>query len=268
MGSQTPANVILITGANSGVGYYAAKAFYEAEREYHVLAAARSEKKAQDAVDELKKECPNATNKLEAITIDVTSDDSIQTTFEQVKNGVGRLDTLINNAGATFDIEFVAAKISLRDCFNKAYDTNVTGAHVTTWTFMPLLLKSSDPRLLFVAGLSQITVVNEGPYFPTPDLPAGWPKEVEFETIGYRCSKTALNMLTLDWSHKLKADKVKVWGVSPGFLATGLGNIKDRVAAMGGGHPSEGAKVYKDVVEGKRDHQVGKVIMKDGLVRL
>lgn len=103
--------------------------------------------------------------------------------------------------------------------------------------FMPLLLKSDDPRLIFVAGLSHITQAAEK-YFPTPDQPAGWPKPpLDFETIGYRCSKVALNMLMLDWNHKLKADGVKVWGVGPGFLATGLGNMLDKAKVMGAGHP-------------------------------
>lgn len=101
-----------------------------------------------------------------------------------------------------------------------------------TWTFMPLLLKSADPRLIFVAGLSQITLASEA-YFPTPPQPAGWPKKVDFETIAYRCSKTALNMMMLDWNHKLKEDGVKVWGVGPGFLATGLGNIREKAKEMG-----------------------------------
>ena len=130
---------------------------------------------------------------------------------------------------------------------------------------MPLLLKSSDPRLLFVAGLSQLNDMNAGNFFPTPDQPAGWPKKMHFETIGYRCSKNALNMLTLDWAHKLQADGVKVWGVGPGFLATNLGNMRDKAVEMGAGDPSLGAVMYKAVVEGERDHQVGKVIRKDGL---
>lgn len=133
---------------------------------------------------------------------------------------------------------------------------------------MPLLLKSPDPRLIFVSGLSAMTVVNEGPYFPTPPQPAGWPKEIEFETIGYRCSKTALNMLTLDWSHKLKADGVKVWGVGPGMLVTNLGSARELAEKMGAGHASEGGKLFKKVIEGERDHQAGKVINKDGLSSL
>ena len=136
-----------------------------------------------------------------------------------------------------------------------------------TSTFMPLLLKSSDPRLIFVAGLSQITQAAES-YFPTPPLPAGWPKSLEFETIGYRCSKVALNMLMLDWNHKLKADGVKVWAVGPGFLATNLGGVgPDKAKEMGAGHPSAGGKVLKSVVEGERDADVGKLINKDGFSR-
>jgi NAD(P)-dependent dehydrogenase (short-subunit alcohol dehydrogenase family) len=103
---------------------------------------------------------------------------------------------------------------------------NLAGTHVLTYTFMPLLLQSAEPRLLFVAGLANQTVAAQK-YFPTPDLPAGWPKTVDFETIPYRCSKTALNMLMLDWNHKLKADGVKVWAVGPGFLETDLGGMRE-----------------------------------------
>ena len=142
---------------------------------------------------------------------------------------------------------------------------NVAGTNVMTWTFMPLLLKSSDPRLIFVAGLSQITLAATKPYFPTPPQPAGWPKEIEFETIGYRCSKTALNMLMLDWNHKLKEDGVKVWGVGPGFLATNLGGVPEKAKEMGAGHPSIGGKLIRTVVEGERDADVGKLVNKDGI---
>ena len=160
----------------------------------------------------------------------------------------------------------MAGRVSVREWFTKAYDVNVAGTHVMTWTFMPLLLKSSDPRLLFVAGLSQINQASEK-YFPTPPQPAGWPKHVEFETIGYRCSKTALNMLMLDWNHKLKEDGVKVWGVGPGFLATDLGNVREKAKEMGAGDPSLGGKMIRTVVEGQRDADVGKVVNKDGISR-
>ena len=123
--------------------------------------------------------------------------------------------------------------MSLRECFTRAYDLNVAGTNVITWTYIPLLLKSSSPRILFLAGLSHMTQAAES-YFPTPAQPAGWPKTIDFETIGYRCSKTALSMLMLDWAHKLRADGVKVFSVSPGFCATGLGNLGADARARAG----------------------------------
>ena len=167
--------------------------------------------------------------------------------------------------GATFDPEFVAGRMSLRDSFTKAYDVNVAGTQVMTWTFMPLLLKSAEPRLIFVTGLSQITRASKE-YFPTPPQPAGWPKTIDFETIAYRCSKSALNMLMVDWNHKLKADGVKVCCVGPGFLATGLGNMKEEVARMGAGHPSSGGKLLRSVVEGERDAEVGQIVGNEGII--
>jgi len=256
--------VVLVTGGSNGIGYETVKAFLQSDKPYHVLLGSRSLEKGKLAIDTLHKECPESTNTVEVVQVDLTSDQSIEKAFEQVKVSPGHIDALVNNAGAAFDPEFVAGRISLRDCFNNAYDVNVAGTQVMTWTFMPLLLKSADPRLIFVSGLSQITQASEA-YFPTPAQPAGWPKKVDFETIGYRCSKTALNMLMLDWNHKLKEDGVKVWCIGPGFLLTDLGGIREKVKERGGGHPSIGGQLILSVVEGKRDADVGKFVNKDAI---
>ena len=153
--------------------------------------------------------------------------------------------------------------MSLRDSFTKAYDVNVSGTQVVTWTFLPLLVQAPDPRLLFVTGLSHITLAAEK-YFPTPPVPAGWPKKIDFETIGYRGTKMAINIVMLDWKHKLKEDGVKVFAVQPGLMATNLGNATDAIKEMGGSHPSEGAKLIREVVEGVRDADVGKLVSRNG----
>ncbi|ETS80032.1 hypothetical protein PFICI_07561 [Pestalotiopsis fici W106-1] len=260
------AKVVLITGANTGIGYETVKVFLESQHRYHVYLGARSPSKGKEVIQKIRAECSKATNTVELLEIDVESDDSIQKDFEMVKNGQGRVDILINNAGAGFDMQFVQNQMSLRECYNKAYNINVTGANVVTWTFMPLLLKSAEPRLLFVAGLSQMTAAVDN-YFPTPPQPAGWPKKIDFETIGYRCSKTALSMLMLDWHHKLKADGVKVFSVSPGICATDLGGMgPEIIQALGGVHPREGGERLIAVAEGKRDADAGKLIDKEGLI--
>lgn len=146
---------------------------------------------------------------------------------------------------------------------------NVSGTNVFTWTMIPLLLKSADPRLLFVSGLSNISQVEM--YYPPEPQPAGWPKQVAFENIGYRCSKVALNMLMLDWNAKLKADGVKMWAVGPDMLSTGLGYLSDEEKKALGlyqkmGHASLGGQLIKTVAEGERDADVGKFVAKDGLL--
>ena len=144
----------------------------------------------------------------------------------------------------------------------------MSGAHVVTWHFVPLLLSSPDPRILFIAGLSQLTSAATKDYFPSGPVAAGWPKAVPFETIGYRCSKTALSMLMLDWRWKLREDGVRVFSVSPGFCVTGLGNQgDDKMAAMGAQRTAkQGATTIISVAEGHRDGDIGQIIDEDGFV--
>ncbi|TGJ86239.1 hypothetical protein E0Z10_g2554 [Xylaria hypoxylon] len=258
--------VVLVTGASNGIGYETVKAFLQSSNRYHVYLGSRSLEKGKIAREKVQAECPSTTSAVEVLQLDLYSDESIDKAFEVVKNDQGRLDVHINNAGGGFDGEFSQGKMSLRVCFNKAYDLNVSGTNVVTWTFVPLLLKSIEPRILFVAGLSQMTQAAEA-YFPTPPQPAGWPKKIDFETIGYRCSKTAMSMLMLDWNHKLKEDGIKVFSVSPGFCATGLGNLgADVMATMGAEHPSEGGRRLADVADGNRDEETGKILDKVGFL--
>ncbi|KAK8067441.1 hypothetical protein PG996_006553 [Apiospora saccharicola] len=261
--------IVVVTGANFGIGFEAVKAFLQSPNSYHVYLGSRSVEKGTQAIEQLRAQCPQTKNTVELLQVDLGSDASIEKAFEKVKNGPGHVDVLINNAGAGFDHDFLQGKMSLRDCFNQAYDVNVAGTNVMIWNFIPLLLKSTTtPRILFLAGLSQMTAAAEGPYFPTPPLAAGWPKkDISFETIGYRCSKTALSMLMLDWNHKLQADGVKVFSVSPGFCATGLGGLPEEMTkAMGAVHPSEGGQRLIAVAEGKRDADAGKILDKEGFI--
>ncbi|KAF9891000.1 hypothetical protein FE257_005257 [Aspergillus nanangensis] len=261
---MTVPKIVLITGGNTGIGYETVKALLESDQAYRIFVGSRSSEKGNLAIEGLTKEHPKTTSSLELLEVDVSTDESIQQAFEHVKAKTDHIDILINNAGAAFDPLYLDGGISLRDCFNNAYNVNVTGAHIMTYTFMPLLLKSTSPRLIFVTGLSHMTIASQK-YFPTPPQPAGWPKEFDFDPIGYRCSKTALNMLILDWSHKLKADGVKVFGAGPGFLATGLGGKPGLAEKMGAKHPSIGGQFLRTVVEGERDEDVGRLVEKGGI---
>jgi hypothetical protein len=70
-----------------------------------------------------------------------------------------------------------------------------------------------------------------------------------------------------EWHRNLKADGVKVWCISPGYLATGLGAGSEANKNLGAGDPAVAGMFVKDVLEGKRDEDVGKVILKDNVVQ-
>jgi NAD(P)-dependent dehydrogenase (short-subunit alcohol dehydrogenase family) len=91
--------VVLVTGGNNGIGYETVKAFLQSDKAYHVLLGSRSLEKAKLAIETLHKECPESTNTVEAVQLDLTSDESIEKAFEQVKASPGHIDALINNAG-------------------------------------------------------------------------------------------------------------------------------------------------------------------------
>lgn len=91
--------IVLVTGGNNGIGYETVKALLQSDKVYHVLLGSRSLEKAKLAIETLHKECPESTNTVEAVQVDLTSDESIEKAFEQVKASPGHIDALINNAG-------------------------------------------------------------------------------------------------------------------------------------------------------------------------
>ncbi|KAK3071594.1 hypothetical protein LTR53_008331 [Teratosphaeriaceae sp. CCFEE 6253] len=137
---------------------------------------------------------------------------------------------------------------------------------------MPLLFKSDNPRVLFVtSGTSSLveTELTEGIIARINAAPdAGWPKSQQLNPVtSYRSTKTGLNMLMREWHRILRNDPVKVWAISPGFLATGLGGVGAETLKkvgdclpIGAQDPSVGGKFIKEVVEGKRDEHQGKII--------
>ncbi|KAK8063150.1 hypothetical protein PG996_007802 [Apiospora saccharicola] len=271
--------IVFITGGNTGLGYEIVKALYQSPRPYDIILGTRTVSKGETAIATLQKEVPDPSaaerSTLSVQQADLASDASLEQAIEAIsaKTG-GRLDVLINNGGASFDNDIAprGEGMSVRDAFNAMWDVNVSGTHVLTQLAAPLLLKSpsGNARLLFVT--SGTSTLAETEIFDTPmgqrlnaSPPAGWPKESAGEgtmsVTGYRSAKTGLNMLMREWARILRNDGVKVWAVSPGFLATGLGGVgPDKLKAAGALDPSVGGETVREVVEGRRDGEVGKVV--------
>lgn len=84
--------IILITGANQGLGYLAALQLSK-RSDVHVLVGARNIAKGEDAVKSIL--AASAQGSVSPISIDVSLDESVAAAALEVKNKFGRLDVLI-----------------------------------------------------------------------------------------------------------------------------------------------------------------------------
>lgn len=220
MGSSTipEKTIVLISGANTGIGFEITKKLAAENPTYHVLMGSRSLSKAQTAISSL----PPGLS-VEPLELDVTSDASIQAAYDTVASEHGRLDVLINNAGIAS--RAVPPDATFRQELTQIIDTNAISAACLTETFIPLLRKSSNPRIIFITSrLGSITRtfdVNHGNY--GLDLPA------------YKTSKAAMNMIMAHYAVKFKGEGFKVNACCPGHCATNLN------AGAGVNHVSTGA---------------------------
>jgi NAD(P)-dependent dehydrogenase (short-subunit alcohol dehydrogenase family) len=93
------APVVLITGANTGLGFEVVKALCQSNSTYTILLGGRSIDKAEAAVAEARPLRTAASTQLQAVQIDIEDDTSIAKLFTEIEQKYGRLDVLINNAG-------------------------------------------------------------------------------------------------------------------------------------------------------------------------
>ncbi|KAH8691015.1 hypothetical protein GQ44DRAFT_636604 [Phaeosphaeriaceae sp. PMI808] len=257
--------VVLITGANTGIGFQIVRALCSSSHAYDVIVGGRSTDKVKNAISAAQKEFPDTKSKLSPIQVDIESDDSITKAFGEVKSKFGKLDVLVNNAGAQFDQLVKQGKLTEREAWNKSWDVNTSGTQAMTTTFIPLLLEATNPRLLFItSGTSTLAGTENMALAVNKYPPKGWPK-TGFSVAAYRSAKTGMNMLMREWHKTLHEDGVKVFAISPGFLATGLGGNPEMSKKMGAGDPEIAGPFIRAVIEGERDGDAGKVILKDGV---
>ncbi|KAH1432460.1 hypothetical protein KXX32_002278 [Aspergillus fumigatus] len=258
--------IVLITGANTGIGFQVVCALCNSTQTYSIIIGGRSPAKVHSAIRAIQSEFTNCQSQLYPLQIDLESDDSIKHAYEDISTKFGRLGALVNNAGAWFDAQ-ANATMTERQMWAKTWDVNVTGTHLLTSALMPLLLKSPDPRLLFVtsgaarlAGTDDLRLpINQSP-------PAGWPKPAGITATAYRSAKTGLSMVLREWGRILRNDGVKIWGIVPGYLATGLGGGTAEEMKKNGAEDADVAGPFiRSVLEGDRDTEVGRVIRREGV---
>jgi len=257
--------VILITGANIGLGYEVAKILCKDSTPRKIVITSRSIERGNEAIRSLKalKEY-NSGSHISAFELDVSNPTSVIEFVEKFTKEFGRLDALVNNAAITLDRNYPSfddtssnALQKRAELFQQTLQTNVIGPEILTCAFLPLLLKSANPRLIFVSSELGSLAMRAADVYPKVDNHL------------YRSSKSALNMLMLNWHKRLGDKGVKVYGVCPGFNATNLGGpgTAEAAARRGATDPAVGGGVIADVVLGKRAGEEGFVVTGEGKVR-
>jgi NAD(P)-dependent dehydrogenase (short-subunit alcohol dehydrogenase family) len=221
MASSTSKALVLITGANQGLGFAVAQQLVSSGK-YHVLVSARNPSNAQAAVQQLQTEAVDKAA-VTPITLDVTDDASVEAAAKSVKDQFGHLDILINNAG----LGMVPDK-PVREQYRQIFEVNVFGVAAVTEAFLPLLKASffSDKRVINVtSGLGLITMAGKKDYAFNANA---------WYAPDYRSSKAALNMITAAQSVKFASDKIAVIAVAPGMCRTRFTGGQGRKDASGG----------------------------------
>ncbi len=192
--------VVIITGANRGIGKEAAKEI--AKLGAKVYLACRSLSSANEAKDEIIKETKN--ENVFVRELDLASTDSINKFAAFFKNKESKLNVLINNAGITSRTK------KLNDAgVELTFAINVLGHHLLTKLLIDLLEKSSPPRIINVAS----------EYAGGLDLDdINYDKRSYGTTAAYKQSKQANRMLTREWAKRLPDKNIFVYSMTPGWV--------------------------------------------------
>ena len=131
--------VIIITGANSGVGYELTKILYAADATIYLTA--RSSSKCLAAISFIRSEFPDSKGRLEFLQCDLSDLDSVRTAAREFLKREERLDVLVNNAGILGDgMEGQKTKQG----YDITMGTNCLGPFLFTKLLTPLLLKTAS----------------------------------------------------------------------------------------------------------------------------
>ncbi|WP_139187745.1 oxidoreductase [Bacillus tuaregi] len=197
----------IITGANSGIGFEAAKDF--ARKGARVMMAVRNIEKGNGAREQILQEVPQAM--IEVLKIDMADLASIRDFANTVKNHLDSLDLLINNAGV-----MMPAYAKTRDGFELQFGSNHLGHFALTGQLLPLLKHTADSRVVTVSSLAH---KGSKILFNNLDGSMGY-KKFQF----YGQSKLANLMFARELDKRLKAAglETKSLACHPGISATNL----------------------------------------------
>jgi NAD(P)-dependent dehydrogenase (short-subunit alcohol dehydrogenase family) len=232
------------TGANSGIGFATSKVLVKASNTFHVIIASRSVEKAQAAQSEITATGIKGT--LSTIQLDVTDRKSIEAAAAKVKEEFGRLDVLMNNAGVG------SMGYDLQTGFKLCLETNVVGPAMISEAFRTLLFKSKNPYSIYVSSGERTLLRNAAQVFTRP---------------GYENVRGSGAYQVVLEAGEYGPKGLKVFALSPGFVVSNLRGRSEEARTGGGkaGDPEVSGQIVLDILQGRRDANVGSLIHKDGV---
>ena len=216
----------LITGANSGIGYYAAVEL--AHNGAHVLLACRDKSKGDAALARMLAMNPRAS--AEVVVLDVGSQASVRA-FATAELARGApLDLLINNAGVMAPKQ----RLETMDGFELQFGTNVLGHFALTALLLPALEGAvvggtQRPRVVTIASIAHKTG-----RLNFDDLQS---VQTYSPMRAYRQSKLADLMFALELDRRLQAAGSPASGVMSVAAHPGVANTN--LFQVGEFHPVE-----------------------------
>lgn len=188
---------ILVTGSTDGIGKLVAKQF--AAEGHQVIIHGRNSGKTDKVISEIKSLHKDAS--LLKTVADFSDLSQVSILGDQLKKEISVIDVLINNAGV-----FKSPDPITKDKLDVRFVVNYLAHVVLTNVLMPLLSRSTQPRIISLSSAAQASVSFDA-LAGKEDLPA---------QSAYAQSKLALTM----WSNYLsqKLSTATVIAVNPGSL--------------------------------------------------
>lgn len=200
--------VFIITGANSGIGFEAAREL--AHKGAEVVLATRNPHKAEKALAEVKAKLPGA--KLAFIPLDLANLNAIRNFADQFKARYDRLDVLLNNAGI-----MMVPEGRTQDGFERQLGTNHLGHFALTGLLIDELLNTTGSRV--------VNISSNAHYSGKIDFDNLFFEQGGYTPMGaYSQSKLANLLFTYELQRRLDARGASTIALAahPGISATGL----------------------------------------------